>query len=397
MPTITIKKMTGGDMLFFLAYGLFLIAGILSTSLYYKYYAGTPHKVIIVIILLLLIAKELYENRMTKKSLLNLAIIVMVFFLVNYVGSVSFAAMFILIWSARNIDFKRIAKFTIHISFILFIFIVLSSYLGIIDNVVALKNNRIRHYLGFRYALVGPAVLYNINTLYLYTKKAEIKWSKLLMIFVVNYWVYSQTDSRLSFYLTVLVMLSCIVLKYFPTLLEKRRLLCYGMICSFWICALLSIGLTIFYDSSVPWMSSLNTFLGTRLNLGRNSILEYGVTLFGQRVSWHGWGLDINGEVSKLSYTNYNYVDCAYLNVLQHYGVLVLLICLIALTGALIRCYRKKNYYMLILLAFVALHAMIDDLIIYLYYNTLWFVIVAPIEEYMGCRQNIRGGVSQAK
>ena len=84
-----------------------------STSFYYKYYSGTPHKVMIVGVLLLLVCKELCENRMTRKSLLNLVVGAGLFFLMNNVGSVSVAVMFILIWSARKIDFKRIARFTL--------------------------------------------------------------------------------------------------------------------------------------------------------------------------------------------------------------------------------------------------------------------------------------------
>lgn len=186
-----------------------------------------------------------------------------------------------------------------------------------------------------------------------------------------------------------------VVLKYFPNMLEKKRTLCFDMICSSWVCTLVSIGLTLSHDSSVPWMSSMNTFWWSRLNLGRNFFLKYGMIAFGQRVSLYERGLDVNGEVSSLSLTNYNYVDCGYLNVLLHYGVFVLFICLTALTAALVRCYRKKNYYLLALLTFAALHAMIDDLIIYIFYNTLWFVAAAPIEEYAGRRQNIREGYQQ--
>lgn len=335
------KGVKTGNLLFFLAYGLFLIAGILSTSFYYKYYAGIQHKVMIVAVLLLLLGKELYENKMTIKSLLSLAIAVGLFSFVKYVDSVSVAIMFILIWSARNIDFTRIAKFTLVISLAFFIFIVLSSYLGVIENAIFRRADQVRYCLGFRYPLYGPAILYNITTLYLYIKKAKIKWIEILALLAINYWIYLQTDSRLSFYFAAIVMALCTILKYFPNILERRRVLCFGTICSFWLCALVSIGLTVFYNSRIPWMSLLNTFLGGRLNLGRNSILEYGVSVFGKNISWHGWGLDVNGEVSLLSIANYNYVDCAYLNVLQHYGVLFLIICLGILTIALLKCYQK--------------------------------------------------------
>jgi hypothetical protein len=384
----TPKKIKGGDLLFFLAYGLFLVAGIFSTTLYYKYYVGTLHKVIIVSVLLLLIGKELCENRATRKAVFGLVVSAGLLLLVDRIGSITVAVMFILIWTARKIEFRRIAKFTLIISAALFVFIVCSSYLGIVENVQTTRaNGAVRHYLGFRYSLFGPAILYNITTLYLYIKKVKIRWVEILILFAINYWVYRQTDSRLSFYLTVLVMAVCVVLKYFPDILEKRRLLCFGMICSFWISAFVSIGLMAVYDSNVSWMSSLNNFLGTRLSLGQNSILEYGITVFGQRVSWNGWGLDANGEVSSQSLSNYNYVDCGYLSVLQHYGVFVSLICLVALTAAMVKCYRKKNYYLLVLLTFIAIHAMIDDLVIYLFYNTLWFAVATPIDAYTCCRQ----------
>jgi hypothetical protein len=390
MPTkFTIKKMKTSDFLFFVAYALFLVAGILSTSLYYKYYAGTPYKMIIGIIILLLIGKELCVNSVTRKSLINLAVVIGLFFLVNRVGTISFAVMFILIWASRDIDFRRIARFTVVMSTVIFVFVVCSSYLGIIENVLMTRGNRIRYYLGFRYALYGSAILYNITTLYLYVRNMKIKWIELFILLAANYWIYIQTDSRLSFNLAGIMIVVCTVLKYFPNVLEKKRILCYAMICSFWICAVLSVGLTMYYNSNVSWMNSLNTLVGGRLALGVNSIKEFGITMFGQNISWHGWGLDINGEVSKLSLTDYNYVDCGYLNVLQHYGAFVLVISLMALTVALVRCYKKNNYYLLILLTFVALHAMIDDLIIYLFYNSLWFVVAAPIEADF--RQKIGG------
>lgn len=377
---LTIKKIRVGELIFFLAYGLFLVSGILSTSYYYKYYAGTPYKLITVIVLLILIGKELYENRWTKRSIFTCAVSVGLFFLVNYIGAVSFAAMFILIWSARNIEFERIARFTLIVSCVLFVFIVLSSYAGIIENTVISRGARVRYYMGFRYALYGPAVLYNIISLYVYVRRRRIRIAELVILEVINYLVYIQTNSRLSFGLASLLLFVALLLKYFPNILEKRRMLCRLMIFSFPICAAISIGFTSIYDSSIPWMASLNTYLGSRLSLGKDAILELGYTMLGQKVSWHGWGLDVNGEVSELSIANYNYVDCGYLNVLLHYGTIVLVVCLIALTAAMLRCYRRKNYYLLILLTFVALHAVIDDLIVYLFYNTIWFAVLARIE-----------------
>lgn len=392
--TIKLKrtKIKRGDFLFFLAYGLFLIAGILSTSYYYKYYIGTPHKVMIFVVFLLLVYKELYENRLTNRAFVTCILSVVLVLMVNYIASASFAVMFVLIWSARNIEFERIARFTLIISGILFAFIIFSAYVGIIENTIR-GGIRNRHYLGFRYALFGSAILYNIISLYIYLRKQQLKVMEVVFLGTINYWVYEQTDSRLSFGLGMMVLFIAVILKYFPLIFNKMRLLNRGMLFAFPICAAISIGITTAYDSSKAWMELLNVILGSRLRLGNRAILEWGYTMFGQNVSWHGWGLDVNGAVSELSIMDYNYVDCGYLNLVLHYGVIVFAICMIVLTVAMFRGYRKKNYYLLILLTFVALHAMIDDLIIYLYYNTLWFVAAARIESYVECVKAKSGGV----
>lgn len=387
------KKPTWSEKVFFLAYGIYLIAEVLSTSYYYKYYTGTPHKTMIVIVLILLICKELYENKLTKQAIFNCAVCVGLFFLTNNVGTVSFAVMFVLIWSARNIEFERIAEFTLITSGILVTFVIFSSYVGIIENTLNTGGGRVRHYLGFRYALYGPGFLYNITSLYIYVRKRRIKITELFILGAINYLVYEQTNSRLSFGLTFMLLLVAIVLKYFPQILEKRRLICQGLVFSFPICAAVSLGITVAYNSSTPWMASLNTFLGSRLSLGKNAILDWGYTILGQKISWHGWGLNVNGEVSQLSLKNYNFVDCAYLSSLLQYGVIVFAVFLVVLTKSTLRCYRRKNYYLLILLTFIAIHSMIDNLIVSLSYNTLWFVVAARIEGYVGNEQEIRRGV----
>ncbi len=368
---ITIHKIKNEDLLFFIAYGLFLIFSILSTTFYYKYFMGTPYSLIKYTSVILLIFRELMNNKYTVRSFsLGLLFAFLVFITRSQSTLSAVAFILIFVFCARNIKFDEIARFSLLITIPLLIFVILSAYFGIIDNYVSLSSNHVRNYLGFRYVLYAPAFLFNITGLYLYLKKDRVKWFALIVLLIINLWMFLQTNARLSFYLSCFMILAFGLMKVCPNFFERKHILCWLMIFSFVILFILCLYLTVTYDSSVPWQNQLNSFLGGRLRLGKTSLMESGVSLFGQRLELVGNGLDAYGNKN----TNpYNFVDSLFIQVLQRYGIIFSFVWFAILTFAMYRCYRMKDYWMLVCLTIVALHCSIDDLSLYLYYNTFWF------------------------
>ena len=80
----------------------------------------------------------------------------------------------------------------------------------------------------------------------------------------------------------------------------------------------------------------------------------------------------------------YNYVDNFYESSLLKYGYVFLFAFIVMATLSAILICKKKDYYLLCLLALFAVHAMIDDMVLYLSYNTLWF----GYHSYQFCVQN---------
>ena len=144
------------------------------------------------------------------------------------------------------------------------------------------------------------------------------------------------------------------------------------MVFSFILCSIFSLVTTINYDYSNPYMSKLNEILGRRLYLGHISLDMYPINLLGHDTKYIGNGLDMYGN--KTSGT-YFYVDCLYLNLLEKYGLIFTVILLLLLTYSLSNTLKEKDYFLLVILTFFALHGIIDDLEIYIYYNTFWFII----------------------
>ena len=405
--TLKLDKYRSDEFFFFIAYGLFLFFTVLSTSLYYQVFHGRPFQVMYVACVAILLLQELQYVRDSRKELVGCVIAVILFgipFLVAE-GALqrSVSCIFLFAFCARRIPFRKIARFTLVFTGILVLYVIFSSYIGIIENYTAVQKNRVREYLGFRYALFPSAHLLNLISLWIYLNKKRIPIPGALAWGAAAWWLYLKTDSRLSFTISLCLLLAAVVLRFAPRILDRLRLLRGLMVGSFLICGGLSVYLTVIYDKTVPWMAKLNSMLSDRLSLGQNSLKKYGVRPFGQTLEWVGNGLDAFGQPSV---GTYDYVDCLYVKILQNYGPFFVLVFLVLLTVALIRCNKRRDYHLLIIMTTVAGHCMLDDLSMYLYYNTFWIAMGAlllnpaslyPTEKEASLRDEKRSEISKRK
>jgi predicted PurR-regulated permease PerM len=141
---------------------------------------------------------------------------------------------------------------------------------------------------------------------------------------------------------------------------------------SFVLFGLLAILLTIMYDPQIYWMKRVNQALKGRLSLGQNAINNYGIHLFGKHIEMTGNGMDAYGQIST---ETYSYVDSFYVQILLRYGIVFVLVLAFMLTVVMYRSYKNNYFYLLFVLTLIGIHYIIDDLQLYLYYNTFWFAI----------------------
>lgn len=375
---LKLSKYSSSELLFFIPYGIYLIFGMLSTSFYGKYVEGAMFKLATVVILALLALRELVlESRSyTPKRLFFAAVFVTLSFLIIIAGTgltqkgLAFVCVFV--FAAKDVPFKKICRFTIWLSSFIVAFIILSAYAGIIQNFMYTGGGtRARLFLGFKYALFPSAFVYNITSLVVYEHREKPSLIRSVILAVINYWIFTKTDSRLSFGLSIIVILLPIIIKLLP--IVKRKI--FGLLasCSFTVSCAVSFILSIYYSPDIAWMNKLNLILGERLRLGQASLKEYGVPFFGRRgIEWVGNGLDSSGNMAEGAY---NYVDSFYIQIFQRYGILVSIIILVLISAATYKFWKARDYYMVLILALFAFHGIIDDLLLYLYYNTFWFAM----------------------
>lgn len=356
---------------FFISYGIYLAFSILNTSFYAKYIIDI-YKRILVFCLIFLIIYEIQTLKYNKRELFNAFLAVLISLFMYYVGSGSFAVIFVFVYCGRNIDFKKIASFTVLISSLIMGIVISSAFLGTIQNFEEIHEGNMRMYLGFRYGLYAPCYLFNITALVVYVKGYKIRWRQIIFLLIVNFGMFLLTDARLSFYLAVLMLFAVGVIKCFPDVLKPRKILCVLLSCSYIVIGLFSFYST-FYYGIYGWLSGLNEMTGGRLGLGKRSLLAYGVSLFGNKdIRWVGNGLDAMGNRGS---GNYLYVDNLYVRILQLYGIIFFVIYILLFTLTLFKCWKKKEWHLFIILVALAGRGFMDDLSLYLYYNTFWLVI----------------------
>lgn len=357
----------------YIAYSVYLILGIIESS-FYAIYVQNYSKIILFSCIILLFLGESITFRVNYKDMmLGIVLIACFVYLYLFIGlGVSLIPLFM--YSTRNIDITGIIKISYIISIILLIIIMISSYLGVIENYIYYDTTRERQYLGFRYALYPSSILCNIIFLKVYLDKERISWKSIILLLISSYILYTLTDSRLTFVLGGLMLIFSAVNKIIPSICEK--ILSRLLIFSYAFVGVISLYFTLNYNHLIDWQENLNEILGGRLSLGYSTLEFYGYGLFGREVELVGNGLDVNGIVNSSSY---NYVDNLYVQLLLKTGVLFLVFFIICMTYVTYLTYKQKNLYFYVILVMLALHGLIDDLILQIQYNSFWLLITPVI------------------
>ena len=370
------------ELLFFISYTVYLFFLLLRSSFFYRVFSGPKYQLINLCCIAVLGVAIVFRRKFSLKDLVLLGITLLFSFVMFLRMGLRYELMpFIpLLFVSKDIKFEKVARVTTVISITVLAVVILSAYAGILPNYVTTTvtdgHFRVRHFLGFRYSLYPAGILFNTISVDLYAKRNKLSWQRCAVWAAAALWMFRQTNSRLSFFFSIAVIGGCYVVTRFPRLLDRLRLVRWGMVSSFVLCAAASLLLTLRYKKSIVWMAKLNHILEERLRLGNDAFRNYGIKLFGRDIAFIGNGLTGDG---KQTFGIYNYVDCFYESILLKYGILFFAATLIGYTLVAYIAMKKKNYILLGMMTLLAMHGMIDDMVFYLSYNTMWFTIFSFI------------------
>lgn len=379
MMKIVVQKRSLPEILALAALGIFLIVSILEATFYVQHLPRIANKVLITLSLALLGIKELYKKEYDFRAIIGLIITVSIYLIIGKISTLSsnIAIGIIFIYALRDIPFKSVAKTSLLVSVLMLLFVIVSANMGVITNYLEISGTRVRSYLGFRYALLPSILLMNVVAIVLYINKNNIRYWQWLLLSLSVYWIYGQTDSRLTFYNSCILLVFNILIKWFPNMLSKLGNVLNVFKLTFIVNAIISFWITINYLGSNnsfvnSFLFKLNQMLGGRLYLANKSLELFGFGLFGKPVEWNGNGLTVEGV---RNYQTYLYVDNLYIQVLQKFGLLVLVLMVTLLTLTLSKAIKKNQWIIAFILIVMSFQSMIDDLNLYLHYNIFWILI----------------------
>lgn len=287
----------------------------------------------------LLIVQFFSRKKYTRRDVVGIFMIILAGMLAYHsVYNRHIISAMILIYFSANVDYRKILKCTFLIQASFMTVTILASQLDVIEDVIwQQENGRIRQSLGYDYCGY-PAHLLLFMTLIWFSIRKKICLFEVALFLGLNTAIYLATDSRADYYLSLVAMLG------FWLIGRMRKYKAYPFIefvikfgCG--ILAVFSIGVHFFFDANNKIMASINFALSNRLFLGKQAIQQYGFSLFGRVIHWFG-----QGSVRKHPERVYNYVDCAFLKELLSFGIVFLIVLIVAYYIVGKRLAEEKNY-----------------------------------------------------
>ncbi len=281
----------------------------------------------------------------------------------------------IMVAGAADVDFDRIAKLFLWTSIALTLATIAAALVGAVENVSVPRSGGTVYSYGFYYSTEFSAHVLAISIAWLYVHRKRLTAKIYIPVVLWSAAVFLLTNGRLSFYLTMLLVLAVAVVDR----RAKYRGACYSypklLKLSFLIMAAASIVLMATYQGG-GFLGTLNDFLTNRLYYAHKGYIDYGVTLFGQQVQMTGWG---GGRTVWAE--NYFYIDNSYANILLRFGFVTLLITLVVCSLPYARL-RGNCGVVAVLVTAVAAASFVNEHLMGLSYNFLALMAFASSADF---------------
>ncbi len=274
----------------------------------------------------------------------------------------TFAFYLLMIIAAKDVNFRKIIRQACFVQGIGLATVVFSSQVGLIENFLYIQSGRYRYSLGFTYTTTGPILFFFFMMCYVYLRKEKMRIYEFIVLEVFNYWFYLMTDTRVSFYLSSLMLAYLFFMRYFWQNRKDKIRKNNWLILAPTGCCVGALFIHICYNPEKNIWVTLNTFLNARLRLGWEAMQTYGVTLFGQNIQWVG-------HTKLASEIEYNYVDCSYMQILLECGIVFLILVVAAYTYMMYVGVKIKDFYLQTVLLFIVVFSITEPRLMNLTFN----------------------------
>jgi len=280
---------------FFIIVFLNFIAQTVFVEKYYWLNVVKNYGLISISVLLLII---FILSKHTRKSLIASLLIILLAIVVSYYSANPYAIMpwILMVVNVDATNYKHLIKLWVIEIGILMLIVAVSYSLGWLDEsrkILVRSDGATRYSLGYVYTTFSANYFFHFTIFYIYIRTMAIRYSELLVLLIINYYVYDLTDTKAAFVVSVLSILLVVILKIYNIRVAEnvyRVVNKYVLI----ICTFIPIILTYLYGMGYGVLDELNRVLTSRLQLGWNAINIYNINLFGQKIEPNITDIDVS-------------------------------------------------------------------------------------------------------
>ena len=274
---------------------------------------------------------------------------------------------FIIVMAAANegININKILKIYLVTEGFFILFTVLLSSVGVLPNIIFDLGTRNRNALGFKWVTTAPILFFyllcNIGCTF---KKITVFEITLLMSVSILFFVL--TNTKLAFLLSGIMVIMIFFYREKPHMVDrffKNKVIMHISMALPAIAAVFSVIISLMYREENAVLYSVNRMISNRLVLNQRALKEYDVTLFGQRIKWVGYGVGADGSEV------YNYVDSSFIQIMLNYGVVILLIVLLAYVFMIRKSIEQNNSMLSASLLMITVFSIFEPRLINIIYN----------------------------
>lgn len=372
---IKIKKIYIPDIIYIIAFSIFIISAVLETTMFNVYIRPKVYLILRILSMIIILVKVIAFDIFSFKQLINYLIFGSCLCLIyTFSGYTNLLYLAIILLGAKNVSLKKIVKTYFIITVVIIISAIISSKLGIIENLQYFRSDgKMRQAFGSVYPTDFASHIFYLILSYCYIKKGRLSYCNMATFTILALFLFYYCDARLD---SISIIITILAFLFFDNrkkiVMVKKLILVYA----FPICILISIVVTMLYKKYqyTPLMASLNELLSGRLSLGSIGIDTYGFSAFGQQIIMNGNG----GKIQPVD--NYFFIDCSYLSIALKYGVIFLTIICIIFIITCKKYIKNSNVRLPLIITLIAINSMVAHHLLDLAYNPFILSIVTPIE-----------------
>lgn len=371
-----IKIKLNKEQVFFIGFSLYLLANFLYTTMFTMVIPIILIKLIKYFGLLLILYKVVFMEKYHKKEIILMlvcgSIFAISFFASTYKNLLEYL---LIIFGAKDISINKIIKNFLKIIVSFLIITIISSKIGLIENLTYIRNNVKRQSFGIIYPTDFAAYIFYIVCAYIALKDGKLKVHHYVLIVIVSLIVYLLTNARLDI-LSIFIVLFLTFLSGLKIDWLKNKFVKYSLIYSFLICAFIAIFFTIKYNSTNKIYITFDNIFSGRLSIGNKMYNKYGVKLFGQKIEDHGWG---KYSTEDFKYDEYNFIDSTYLRIILKFGVIPFIVLVCSNIYLCFKFYNNKKYTLLFICMIISINSIVAQHYLDISYNFLIIAYMAKL------------------